>query len=268
MATNLSEDPILRRAFLFLEEGDWDSAYEYADKALDASPENYRAYLCKLLCEVGIKKEDMLGYASVDFSVSVNYKNAVKFADGKQHEYLKISLESAKKNEAARLAAKEKSDEKKAKIAQLETEIQKAENDISYYYNKIDDIKESKKDKIIAGIYLPCFVLPIVGLVGVIIWNSWASWVALACLLLGIVCIIVLHSIMAYRDELFDSGFANIGSGLLNLWTLGIWGLIRSIKKLAYKPSSLKIEELRNLISLKRKKVEDCEKEIAQIKAN
>ena len=37
--------PLLKRAFMFLEDGDWKSAEEYCEKVLDIDPENAEAYL-------------------------------------------------------------------------------------------------------------------------------------------------------------------------------------------------------------------------------
>ena len=43
--------PLLRRAFLFLEDGEFDHANEYAEKVLDIDPECAEAYIVKLLIE-------------------------------------------------------------------------------------------------------------------------------------------------------------------------------------------------------------------------
>ena len=43
--------PLLKRAFMFLEDKDWESADEYCEKVLDIDPECADAYLCKALVE-------------------------------------------------------------------------------------------------------------------------------------------------------------------------------------------------------------------------
>lgn len=43
--------PLLKRAFMFLEDRDWESAEEYCEKVLDIDPECADAYLCKALVE-------------------------------------------------------------------------------------------------------------------------------------------------------------------------------------------------------------------------
>ncbi|MCQ2418864.1 MAG: DUF6273 domain-containing protein [Clostridia bacterium] len=44
-----SSDPLLRRAAMFLEEGNWILAHQYCENVLDREPENAQAYLCELL---------------------------------------------------------------------------------------------------------------------------------------------------------------------------------------------------------------------------
>ena len=48
---NVNVAPLLKRAFMFLEDGDWSSADEYCEKVLDIDPENARAYLGKLMAQ-------------------------------------------------------------------------------------------------------------------------------------------------------------------------------------------------------------------------
>ncbi len=45
---NTNTAPLLKRAFMFLEDGDWESADEYCEKVLDIDPENAQAYVGKL----------------------------------------------------------------------------------------------------------------------------------------------------------------------------------------------------------------------------
>ena len=48
---NANEESLLKRAFMFLEDGDWSAADEYCEKVLDIDPENAMAYLGKLMAE-------------------------------------------------------------------------------------------------------------------------------------------------------------------------------------------------------------------------
>lgn len=71
----------LKRAFMFLEDGDWISANEYCEKALDLDPENAQGYLGKLMTELKICKQDALVDSEEPFDESNNYQKAFRFAD-------------------------------------------------------------------------------------------------------------------------------------------------------------------------------------------
>jgi len=74
-------EPLLRRAFIFLESEKWQSADEYCERVLDREPENARAYLGKLMAEMKVSSEEALGACVVPFENNVNYRCAVRFAD-------------------------------------------------------------------------------------------------------------------------------------------------------------------------------------------
>lgn len=80
--------PLLRRAYLFLEDGEFDSADEYAEKVLDMNPECAEAYVAKLLSQLKLKKEEDLSTSSVSFSEMYSYKMAQRFARGEYGEKL------------------------------------------------------------------------------------------------------------------------------------------------------------------------------------
>ena len=85
---------LLKRAFMFLEDGEWASADEYAEKVLDIDPENGEAYLAKLMSELHVKKQDDLPNCERPFDNSNNYQKAVRFGGeslaNELKEYLNI----------------------------------------------------------------------------------------------------------------------------------------------------------------------------------
>lgn len=85
-------EPLLTRAFMFLEDGNWKEADKYCEKVLDQEPENAQAYLGKLMAELHVKKKESLNDRNNSFklSVSSNYQKAVNFAAPE----LKAELES------------------------------------------------------------------------------------------------------------------------------------------------------------------------------
>ena len=85
---NANTAPLLKRVFMFLEDGDWNSANEYCEKVLDIDPENASAYLGKLLSELRVRKQESLKDCAEPFDHSNNYQKAVRFAD----EKLKVAL--------------------------------------------------------------------------------------------------------------------------------------------------------------------------------
>ena len=73
--------PLLKRAFMFLEDGDWNSANEYCEKVLDIDPENAQAYLGKLMAECKVNKQEALKDCAQPFDNNNNYKKVIRFAD-------------------------------------------------------------------------------------------------------------------------------------------------------------------------------------------
>lgn len=79
---------LLKRASLFLEEGNFDDADAYCEKVLDIDPENYNAYLYKLLAHFKIKEAKELINVSEVLSQNTIFNNAVRFADNETKEKL------------------------------------------------------------------------------------------------------------------------------------------------------------------------------------
>ena len=80
--------PLLKRAFMFLEDGDWTSADEYCEKVLDMDPENAEAYLGKLMAELKTGRREALKDCEASFDGSKNYQKAVRFGGAALKEEL------------------------------------------------------------------------------------------------------------------------------------------------------------------------------------
>lgn len=101
---NANTAPLLKRAFMFLEDGDWNSADEYCERVLDIDPENASAYLGKLLSELRVRKQESLKDQAEPFDHNNNYQKAVRFADEKLKSALTGCIEYIHtRNENARL---------------------------------------------------------------------------------------------------------------------------------------------------------------------
>ena len=79
---------LVKRIFVFLEDGDWNSADQYCEKVLDINVENAEAYLGKLMAELQVKTKDELKNCAKPFDNSNNYKRLLKFADDELKSYL------------------------------------------------------------------------------------------------------------------------------------------------------------------------------------
>ena len=85
---NASVEPLLKRVFMFLEDGDWNSANEYCEKVLDIEPENAQAYLGKLMAELYVRKQEALKDCNEPFDDNLNYQKTVRFCDNSLREVL------------------------------------------------------------------------------------------------------------------------------------------------------------------------------------
>ena len=133
-AGGVNVESLLKRAFLFLEDGDWDSADEYAEKVLDQDPENGKAYLAKLMAELRVCRQNDLINCEQPFDDNPNYRKAVRFGGDQLSSVLTgytahikernkaDRLERERQKKQKRVAAK-KAAKKRIKIAAIVTPI-------------------------------------------------------------------------------------------------------------------------------------------------
>lgn len=70
---NAAVEPLLKRAFMFLEDGNWQEADTYCEKVLDQDPENARAYLGKLMAQLHIATKEKLPNCATELTQNDNY---------------------------------------------------------------------------------------------------------------------------------------------------------------------------------------------------
>lgn len=85
---NAAVEPLLKRAFMFLEDGNWQEADTYCEKVLDQDPENAQAYLGKLMAELHIATKEELPNCATELTQNDNYQKALRFADDALHTML------------------------------------------------------------------------------------------------------------------------------------------------------------------------------------
>ena len=72
---------LVKRAFLFLEEGKWPEANSCCDRLLNADPGNAAAYAGKLMAEMRVRTEEELSDCGMSYIDNEYYKKALRFAD-------------------------------------------------------------------------------------------------------------------------------------------------------------------------------------------
>ena len=80
---------LLKRVFIYLEDGDWQNADQYCEKVLNIDPENGKAYLGKLMAELHVRKEQDLKNLAQPFDGRVYYQKVMRFGDAALKERLK-----------------------------------------------------------------------------------------------------------------------------------------------------------------------------------
>lgn len=137
---NANTAPLLKRAFMFLEDGDWNSANEYCEKVLDIDPENPSAYLGKLLSELRVRKQESLKDCAEPFDHSNNYQKAIRFADDKLKAALTGYIEHINtRNENARLDGIYT----RAKNAMSAANTESAYKEAAHLFESIDEYQDS-----------------------------------------------------------------------------------------------------------------------------
>lgn len=101
---NANTAPLLKRAFMFLEDGEFDRADDFCEQVLNIDPECAEAYLGKLMAELHVKQQDNLKNKIEPFNNNNNYQKAVRFADDELKSTLVGYIEYIKtRNENTRL---------------------------------------------------------------------------------------------------------------------------------------------------------------------
>ena len=105
-AAHTETAPLLKRAFMFLEDGSWKEADEYCEKVLDIEPENAKAYLGKLMAELHVRRQAQLKNCANPFDNRNNYQKVIRFAESALAEELKADNAFIReRNETARKQA-------------------------------------------------------------------------------------------------------------------------------------------------------------------
>ena len=86
---NSQVEPLIKRIFMFLEDGDFARADEFCEQVLNLDPECADAYLGKLMAELRVKKQEELANCENPFDNMSNYHKVIRFADSPVAETIK-----------------------------------------------------------------------------------------------------------------------------------------------------------------------------------
>ena len=135
---NSTVQPHLERAFLFLEDGNWESANEYCEKVLDVDPKNASAYLGKLMVDLHVKKQDDLKNCPMPFSRNQNYLKVLRFGDDNMQSVVNGYIEHIRSRNAEDTYQKAMAMYQKAQSAK---DYEKAGD----LFGKLGDYKDAKQ---------------------------------------------------------------------------------------------------------------------------
>ncbi len=86
---NKVQDPMLKRIYMLLEDGEWDKADDLCEQMLNANPENAEVYLAKLMIDYKSNNMEDLSKGDVAFDDNNNFKKILRFGDSNLVKLLK-----------------------------------------------------------------------------------------------------------------------------------------------------------------------------------
>ncbi len=100
ISAGATPEALLRRAAIFLEDEDWETADAYCEACLDREPDNAGAYIGKLLAELKVQSLAKLADFPEPFEKNPLYLKSLRFADTSLVDELK-AIETENKNRKA-----------------------------------------------------------------------------------------------------------------------------------------------------------------------
>ena len=138
-------EALLKRAALFLEDGEWRSANSYCEKVLDIEPENATAYLYKLMAEVRVKRKDDLVLCQNPLDEKNNYQKVIRFGTSE------LSSELIRYNEQIKIDSEVRKEKQRIESIYRDalnnfdsTRISRVQNALSLF-REISDYKDSSE---------------------------------------------------------------------------------------------------------------------------
>lgn len=121
--------PLLKRAAMFLEDGDWPRAHELCEQVLNSDPENAQAYVYELMGDLQVTTQENLANCAEPFDSNKNYQKAMRFAPPELQRYLQDSINNIKNYKNKKIELRRQYDEKYAALLNSKDETEKQLNE-------------------------------------------------------------------------------------------------------------------------------------------
>ena len=140
------ENPLIRRAYLSMEDSDWEKADELLEQALNQEPENAKAYIGKLCVELRLSSEEELANQGSPIGDYKNFKRAVQFADDNYKKILKnLEMNALKPEEQKKREFEEKEPIYQSIIGRIETvKARKVDNECRMLWTELEQLGDYK----------------------------------------------------------------------------------------------------------------------------
>ena len=148
---------LLKRAYFFLEYGEFENADEYAEKILDINLEFTEAYIIKLMVEYRIKYKSDFANIKTPIAESINYKKAMRIANAEEKALLEgYNNAIIERNEAARKEEIYSRGIELMKSYKYDEAVTSFESVLNYKdsVQKIEECKKEKESRRLENIYL------------------------------------------------------------------------------------------------------------------
>lgn len=134
-------DALIKRAFLFLEDGEIYEAERYIEQALNQDPENPQVYMAKLMLEHRVKSPiELLSKLSTPLENEKLFQRALRFADGEYKSQLE-GLVQSNRNKLEQERMRREKEEAEERVHQNGLMLEKKEK---YYQEAILDWQKAK----------------------------------------------------------------------------------------------------------------------------
>lgn len=133
-----TQDSLIKRCYLFLEDGEYVKADEYTERVLDLDPYNHSAYLVKTLIDYKCSSIEQLKETADTLDENRNFARAIKYSQGSDTQLYNLILDYVQKREEKEI--QKRIDEEKAL---LEQEINKEQKILDNCVQKLKEYENN-----------------------------------------------------------------------------------------------------------------------------